>query len=412
MMNWPLLAETSFSNRFGDSRFCGAGLRNVFVPVFRLSLVAALLLVFSLSGSLVAQEQSTENGKDSLSLARAKQAMEKLDKDGNGSFEKTERTGEKEWRRLQKLDTNNDEVISLEELSKKTYAYLDVGGERKLEVIYKKVGDVELRLDLYYPKKDASETDAIPPVVVYTHGGGWAAGSKQGAGLNSFKAVFTQLLNQGFAVASVEYRLVKKVGQTRMRDCVIDSKDAIRYLSKNSETLKLDPNRFYTMGDSAGGQIAQILLLASPESLPGDAGLASTDYKMVAGVSWYGPCDFEKIDLFNHDDRENFRDRFGPRIIDRGVSGEEKLALYREMSPVNYLRADSPALLMIQGDKDTTIPVKHAYYMAEKAEALKAPVETLIVKNAGHNWRSVDAPIAPSRQEIIERTVKFFLDNK
>ena len=81
------------------------------------------------------------------------------------------------------------------------------------------------------------------------------------------------------------------------------------------------------------------------------------------------------------------------------------------MSPVNYLTKDSPPLLMIQGDKDTTIPVKHAYYMQEKAKAIEVPVEVLIVKNAGHNWRRVDADIAPSRHEIVERTVQFFVDH-
>ncbi len=39
------------------------------------------------------------------------------------------------------------------------------------------------------------------------------------------------------------------------------------------------------------------------------------------------------------------------------------------------------------------------------------PVEILIVKNAGHNWRSVDEDIDPSRQVIVERTVQFFVDH-
>lgn len=154
-----------------------------------------------------------------------------------------------------------------------------------------------------------------------------------------------------------------------------------------------------------------MLLLSSPDSLPGDPALAGATYKMIAGVSWYGPCDFEKMDLFNHDDRADFRDRFAARILKPDSQPEDKLRLYREMSPVHYLTKDSPPLLMIQGDKDTTIPVKHAYYMLARAKALGAPVEIMIIKNAGHNWRSVDADINPSRQEIIERTVQFFVDH-
>ena len=78
---------------------------------------------------------------------------------------------------------------------------------------------------------------------------------------------------------------------------------------------------------------------------------------------------------------------------------------------MTYLKADSPPLLMIQGDKDTTIPVKHAYYMKKKAEEVEAPVEIMIIKNSGHNWRKVDADIEPTADEIIERTVSFFADH-
>ena len=130
---------------------------------------------------------------------------------------------------------------------------------------------------------------------------------------------------------------------------------------------------------------------------------------MVAGLSWYGPCDFEKTSLFNHDDRANFKDRFGPRIVKPDTKLEDKLSLYKEMSPINYLEKNSAPLFMIQGDKDTTIPVKHAYYMAKKAEKIGAPVKTLIVENAGHNWRKVEQDIVPTRDEIIATTVDYFV---
>ena len=93
------------------------------------------------------------------------------------------------------------------------------------------------------------------------------------------------------------------------------------------------------------------------------------------------------------------------------ASTEEKLRLYREMSPVNYLRKDSPPLFMVQGDKDTTIPVKHAYEMQQRAKKLEAPVKVLIVKNSGHNWRKVDAPTEPSRNEIVQVTAEFFVNH-
>ena len=102
--------------------------------------------------------------------------------------------------------------------------YLKTDGKQNLEVVYKEVAGKQLKLDLYYPTTSSSEKC---PVVVFTHGGGWAAGSRYKAAAGSFAAVFGQLIKQGFAVAPVTYRLAKKDHGVAIRDCVIDCKDAI-----------------------------------------------------------------------------------------------------------------------------------------------------------------------------------------
>ncbi|NNJ26504.1 alpha/beta hydrolase fold domain-containing protein [Alienimonas chondri] len=377
----------------------------------RLTLGLLLVIAVGTPGVTAAAQDgdpAADDG-DRASLDRATRLMRRFDQDGNGAFEKQENAAA--WKRLQKLDANRDGTLSLDELRRERPAYLQTDGERRLDVVYKQTPQGALQLDLYYPDRlPAAPSESALPVVVYTHGGGWAAGSRRGAANGSFAAVFSKLLDRGFAVASVDYRLVRPNRGLAIRDCVIDSKDAVRYLAKNAGPLDLDAKRFFLMGDSAGGQIAQMLLLSPPESLPGDEELAAVPYTTVAGVSWYGPSDFERTDLFNHDDRPDFRDRFAARLLKPDADPADKLAIYREMSPANLLTGESPPLLMIQGDQDTTIPVKHAYYMKRQAEAVGAPVEILIVENAGHNWRAVGAEIKPSREEIVERTVQFFVE--
>lgn len=71
---------------------------------------------------------------------------------------------------------------------------------------------------------------------------------------------------------------------------------------------------------------------------------------------------------------------------------------------MNYLRGDSPQLLVIQDDKNTTIPVHHARYMQERTRSVKAPVENLIVENSGQNWREDGDALRPSLDEIVART--------
>lgn len=364
-----------------------------------------IILFVGLSNIIVAQEKEDQSHGGYVIIA-AKKNLNSLDKNKDGKYDKSE--NEKVWKRYQYLDSNKDKSITFEEFKNIKLNYLKTNGKRKLNVLYKTTKEGKQHLDIYYPTNTNNLTDL--PTIIYTHGGGWAAGSKMGAGNASFAKVFSALVKKGFCIVSVDYRLYRKGGTVFMRDCVIDAKDAARYLSKNSKKLGLDASRFFAFGDSAGGQMAQMLLLSDTKTLEGDKDLIGYDYTMIAGASWYGPCDFEKTSLFNHDDRPDFKDRFGPRILNPKNNKKNKLKFYREMSPINYLTKNSAPLLMIQGDGDTTIPVKHAYYMEKKAKKINAPVEIMIVKNAGHNWReaSPGTPISPSREHIIEKTIGFF----
>ncbi len=275
----------------------------------------------------------------------------------------------------------------------------------KRDIIYKTTSQGPLGLDLHYPASSPGEGGY--PLVLFTHGGGWAAGSKDlGERGLRFQGV-QALTEQGFCVASVDYRLCTSDGAIRVRDCITDAKDALRFLARHAAEFSLDVTRCFTFGDSAGGQIAQMLLLSPADSFVGESHLAEAAYRLLGGVSWYGPCDFEKVELFNPDGRADFRDRFSQRILGMEGATLSKLAAYREVSPVNYLQAGSPPLLMVQGDKDTTIPVQHAYYMKERAAAVHAPVEILVVENAGHNWRQAGGELRPGLEEVIARTVHF-----
>ncbi|MBA4018208.1 MAG: lipase [Pirellula sp.] len=272
------------------------------------------------------------------------------------------------------------------------------------DICYKSTPEGDLSLDLYYPE---GEPRGKCPLVVYTHGGGWTTGSKRSAQIGAMVRAVDKLLVQGFCVASVDYRLYVEGGPTRVRDCVADCKDAVRYLAQRANELRIDAEHVFTFGDSAGGHIAQMLLLSPAAEFPEAPGRAAAPFTMIAGVSWYGPCDFEKTELFRSDEQTPVRDRFEARILPSDADPKDKLRLYREISPVNYLRAESRPLLMIQGDKDTTIPVRHARYMKERADAVGAPVDIVVVANAGHNWRRVDADIEPSVEEIVEKTASF-----
>ncbi|MDE3742145.1 alpha/beta hydrolase fold domain-containing protein [Maribacter polysaccharolyticus] len=357
------------------------------------------VLLVGLAGTVKAQ---TSNN-----IALAKNEFPKLDSNKNGVLEKAEIN--QIWRRISKYDADKNGVLTLEEFSNFEIPHLKTEGDIKLNVKYKTTKEEDLYLDIYYPSQKPKGEKC--PIVLYTHGGGWFNGSKENIVKTPVDGPFLELVAKGFAVVSINYRLTGQKS-VLMRDCVTDAMDALRYLSKNGKALGLDANQVFVLGDSAGGHIAQMITLADPHDFKGDENLYGYAYKVVAGVSWYGPSDFTVKELFETDDPTKEADRFGSRITKMESDPSKIAAMYKEMSPIFYLTPNSPPLFMMAADNDTTIPVAHAYHIKEKADHIGANVETFIVKNAGHNWRKAGGDIEPTLEVITQNTVDFILKFK
>ena len=338
----------------------------------------------------------------------AQRSMDRYDTDGDQLV--SEEEAGKQWIRYGKLDQDGDGALSLEEMKKLPQAYLKHDGKRYLNLCYKQTAEEDLYVDLYLPRKAGKKP---APLLYYTHGGGWSAGSKHGIAGGSFSSVATALLEEGFAVASVNYRLCKKGRSVTMYECLEDCKDGLRFLIKDAKKYGIDPNAVYPFGDSAGGHLAQMMTLSSAESFVGDPSLAGVRYRVKAGVSWYGPSDFTRNELFSLDGVTDKRNRFLGRIFKPGEEVNKDAQRVKEISPIYYLSADTPPLYMMQADKDACIPVHHAYEMKKKADAVGADFGSVVVKDAGHNWRNVDAAeTTPTRDEIIQMTIDYFLSQR
>ena len=277
-------------------------------------------------------------------------------------------------------------------------------GETFLGVTYKQVGKRQIKMDIYMPPVGKS---TVAPILYYVHGGGWAAGSKDKGGLPLMRPVFEQVAEKGFVCVSIDYRLCRKNSGVLMRDCVVDAMDGLRFLKKNATRYGIDPNRIVVWGDSAGGQLAQMLTLADPNTFPGDESLAGFDVVPKAGMSWYGPTDFTDVNLFKTDLSDKNPDRFGARITGKDGGFEMFPDEYKEMSPYFWIKKESPPLLLMQGDTDATIPYAHAPHLKEKAEQIGADVEMVVVKNAGHNWRKAGGSPQPGVKEIQRITAEY-----
>lgn len=96
-------------------------------------------------------------------------------------------------------------------------------------------------------------TSADAPLVVFVHGGGWKRGDKGNA---TGAAKVTHLLGQGYAVASLNYRLVP---DSTVEDQASDVATAIAYLREHAAKLGFDANRIVLMGHSAGAHLSALV---------------------------------------------------------------------------------------------------------------------------------------------------------
>lgn len=317
------------------------------------------------------------------------------------------------WENYKHLDQDANGEVSYDEfLAGADLPYPKWKGEVKRNIVYKRIGDDAQLLDVYTPMVKIYDR---APVIVYVHGGGWSGGRKELSG--AISPIFEELSNKGFVCVSVMYRLVKMWSTDDpviMRDCVVDCRDALRFLKKHADELGINPDRIVVLGDSAGGHITQLLTLSGPDDFKGDTDLLKYKVTLAGGISWYGPSDFRDTELFV---TENLEDKFSPghwgtRITKSPDFGtdhlDEKTALMvGEVSPVIYLNKNSAPLLHIHGDQDVVISPNHAAHLKTHAEAAGAPVEIVMVKGAGHGWWNAD--IFPDKKTIENLCVEFAL---
>lgn len=133
-------------------------------------------------------------------------------------------------------------------------------------VFYRRVqnfdGMVDLKMDAYLPLGDTVSRRAA---VIYIHGGGFGAGSRKDADI---KRICTDYAKRGYVAITISYRLGVNFiyGQTRTQseqkyyDAVYraaqDARAALRFIKMHGQSAKIDTNKIFIGGGSAGAGTA------------------------------------------------------------------------------------------------------------------------------------------------------------
>jgi len=238
-----------------------------------------------------------------------------------------------------------------------------------------------LLLDLHVPDRSA----ALPvPVVVYAHGGGFLGGSRE-------MGPWAFLLDAGYAVASVDYRLS---GECPFPGPVQDVAAAVRWVRTHAREYRLNVDRVVGFGSSAGGYLmAAIALITDPDIL-GDLGPTPEESsRLAAVVDHYAPTDFVRMDEDAPPDVVELADAPGSsatRFL--GFIPSENPAEADCATVWRYAGPGSPPFLIAHGDADHRVGIGQSRRLHEALTSAGVRAELVVLPGADHGGPEFDAP--------------------
>lgn len=236
------------------------------------------------------------------------------------------------------------------------------------DIDYAATGSRRQCLDLYVP---VQRNEAILPVVVWIHGGGWQQGGK-GDG----RQVRPYVATGNYAGVSVGYRLTDEASwPAQIHDC----KAAIRWIRANAREYGLDPSRIGVFGSSAGGHLAAMLgvTIDSPEfdgTLGPHEGVSS---RVTCVIDFFGPTELLTMGTW-HDNPGSPESK----LVGGTLQQTKDVAI--RASPITHVSPDDVPFLIIHGTEDEVVPYAQSvtFHAALKAAGVESTLITM--SDAGH----------------------------
>lgn len=252
------------------------------------------------------------------------------------------------------------------------------GGARDTKLLVRHVfGDSPAqKLAVYGPAARAGGR----PVLVFSHGGSWRSGDPDDYGF--FARTFVP---EGFVVVLAGYRLHPEGDFPGMLE---DTASVIAWTRANIEQYGGDPDAIFVAGHSAGAYNA-VMTALDPQWLAREGLEPGT----VAGaIGLAGPYDFYPFDS------DSTRASFG-KAPDPA----------RTTQPVAFVSPKAPPMLLLSGERDTTVKPRNSRALAAKLEAAGVPVELRLYPDMDHYDILVKTANPWNDRRVIEEIRDFAL---
>ena len=236
------------------------------------------------------------------------------------------------------------------------------------DLVFAKTPQRDLALDLYIP-----DGATKPPLIVWVHGGAWRTGSKA-------KPPALWLLDRGYAVASISYRLSQQaIFPAQIHDC----KAAIRWLRAHASKYGYDADKIGVWGASAGGHLVALLgTSGGVKELEGNLGHGDESSRVQAVVDYFGPTDVTAMSKFPGQQDHDAPDSPESQLLGGPVQQNRDKAA--RANPITYVTADDPPFFIVHGEADPLVPINQSQLLHDALRKAKVPVVYMALQGAGH----------------------------
>lgn len=244
------------------------------------------------------------------------------------------------------------------------------------------------KLDVY-----VAESDEPMPAMVYIHGGGWRAGSKNR--IPGWLAIAVR--ERRLSVVSVEYRFTDVAPHpAQVNDCV----RAIQFVRQNASKWKIDTKRIGVTGGSAGGHLSLWVALHddAADSESNDP-VERQSSRVACAISFAGPTDWSLLAQLEHK-HPAYRQLLG---YEPGTPAAEMDAKAKaDVSPISFASEDDPPIMQVHGDQDVIVPLKHAHNLHERLKKVGVKTELVVIEGGNHGLSGAGPPVAKRANTFVQ----------
>lgn len=220
------------------------------------------------------------------------------------------------------------------------------------DVIYGHKDGMALVMDVYQPNGFSNGAG-----VAYMISGGWMSslGMQQ-----AYESMFVPLVNEGYTVFAVRHGSGPRY---KVPEAWSDVSQAFQYIGAHASDYGVDPARIGVSGISAGGHLSLMLSLNDQT-----AGGEPATFRPAAVVAYMPPTDLRGMAGPNPN--------FG--ALDFDAAQEAGL------SPIDYISSDDPPVLLIHGNADELVPIRHSERLFAALQSADVTSEFLVMQGAPH----------------------------